>query len=85
MSSRPEAARESVSKKTVAATACATAARIGMWPVMMLRPPWPPFVLPVALIWFVLAAAVPAGWLALLHDRLGRRAGRQSAPASLAA
>ena len=75
----PEPARESVSKKGVAATACATAAWIGIWPVMMLRPPWPPFVLPVALVWFVLAMAVPAGWLLLLHDWLGKRADRQSA------
>jgi hypothetical protein len=74
----PEPARESVSKKAVAATACATAAWIGLWPVMMLRPPWPSFVLPVALIWFVLAMAVPTGWVVLLHDWLGKRARRQS-------
>jgi hypothetical protein len=73
-----EPARESVSKKAVVALAFATAALIGMWPVMMLRPPWPPFVLPVAVVWFVLAMAVPTGWLALLHDWLDKRACRQS-------
>jgi len=76
----PEPARESVSRKAVAATACATAAWIGLLPVMMLRPPWPSYVLPVALVWFLLAIAAPAGWLALLHDWLGKRAGKQSAP-----
>lgn len=74
-----EPARESVSKKAVVATACATAALIGMLPVMMLTPPWPPFVLPVAVVWFVLVMAVPTGWLVLLHDWLDKRAGRQSA------
>ena len=74
-----EPARESVSKKAVVAMAAATAALIGMWPVMMLKPPWPSFVLPVAVVWFVLAMAVPTGWLVLLHDWLDRRAGRQSA------
>ena len=72
----PQPARESVSKKAVLAMACATVALAGLWPVMMLRPPWPSFVLPLALIWFVLAMAVPAGWLALLHDWLDKRAGR---------
>jgi Domain of unknown function (DUF1707) len=76
----PEPARKSVSKKAVAAMVCATGAWSGMWPVMMLRPPWPHYVLPVALIWFVLAMAVPAGWLALAHDWLDKRAGRHSAP-----
>jgi hypothetical protein len=75
----PAPGRESVSKKAVAAAACATAAWIGMWPVMLLTPPWPPFVLPVAVVWFVLVMAVPAGWLALLHDWLRKRAGRQAA------
>ena len=75
----PEPAGESISKKAVVAMACATAALIGLWPVMMLRPPWPHVVLPVALIWFVLAMAVPTGWLALLHDWLVKRAGRRSA------
>jgi hypothetical protein len=74
----PEPARESVSKKAVVAMAFATAAFIGISPVMMLTPPWPPFVLPVAVVWFVLAMAVPTGWLALLHDWLDKRAGRQS-------
>lgn len=77
----PEPARESVSKKAVVATGCGTAALIGVSPVMMLRPPWPSFVLPVALLWFVLTVAVPAGWLALWHDWLVKRAGRQSAQA----
>lgn len=76
----PEPAREPVSKKAVAAMACATAALIGMFPVMMMRPPWPRFVLPVAALWFVLATAVPAGWIALLHDWLAKRAGRRFAP-----
>jgi hypothetical protein len=75
----PAPARESVNKKAVVATAGATAAWIGMWPVMMLTPPWPRFVLPVAVIWFVLAMAVPTGWLVLLHDWLGKRTGRRSA------
>jgi hypothetical protein len=47
---------------------------------MMLAPPWPSFVLPVALVWVVLVMAVPAGWLALLHDWLVKRARRQSGP-----
>jgi Domain of unknown function (DUF1707) len=76
----PEPARESVSKKAVVAVTGATAALIGLWPVMMLAPPYPSFVLPVALIWFVLVMAVPAGWLALLHDWLVKRARRQSGP-----
>lgn len=73
----PEPARESVSKAAVVATAVATAALIGMLPVVMLRPPWPHFVLPVAALWFVLVPAVPAGWLALLHDWLDKRARRR--------
>ena len=75
----PEPARESVSKKAVVAAACATAALIGMWPVMLLTPPWPAFVLPVAVVWFLLVMAVPAGWLALLNDWLRKRAGRRPA------
>jgi Domain of unknown function (DUF1707) len=75
----PGPARESVSKKAVVATACATAALIGMWPVMMLTWPWPPFVLPVAVLWFVFAMAVLTGWLVLLHDWFDKRAGRQVA------
>ncbi|HEY2580028.1 MAG TPA: hypothetical protein VGI74_27260, partial [Streptosporangiaceae bacterium] len=64
--------RESVSKSAVVAMACATAALIGLWPVMMLRPPWPPFVLPAAMVWFALAMAVPVGWIALLRDWLDK-------------
>jgi hypothetical protein len=75
----PDPARESVSKAAVVATASATAALFGMLPVMMLTPPWPSFVLPVALVWFVLAMAVPTGWVVLLHAWIVKRAGRQSA------
>lgn len=74
----PEPARESVSKTAVAAVTCATAALAGTLPVMMLKPPYPSYVLPVALIWFVLIVAVPAGWLVLLHDWVAKRARRQS-------
>jgi Domain of unknown function (DUF1707) len=74
----PEPVPKSASKKAVVPMAAATAALIGLWPVMMLRPPWPSFVLPVALLWFVLAMAVPTGWLVLLHHWLDNRAGRQS-------
>ena len=75
----PEPARGSGTKKAVAAMACATGALIGIWPVMMLTPPWPRYVLPVALVWFVLVMVVPAGWLVLLHHWLDKRTGRQSA------
>jgi DUF1707 SHOCT-like domain len=75
----PEPARESVSKKAVAAAACATAAFIGMWPVMLLTPDGSPFAVPVVVVWFVLAMAVPTGWLVLLHDWLDKRAVWQSA------
>ena len=75
----PVGKKGSVNKKAVAATACATGALVGIWPVMMLTPPWPSFVLPVALLWFVLVMAVPTGWLVLLHDWLDKRAGRRSA------
>jgi hypothetical protein len=84
----PQPAREPVSKKAVVAMACATTTLIGLWPVMMLTPPWPRFVLPVALIWFILVIAVPAGWLALLHDWLDKSGalrsplGRRLRPAS---
>ena len=78
----PEPARESVSKKAVVAMACATVALIGLLPVMMMRPPWPRFVLPAAVVWFVLAMAVPTGWLALLNDWFDKRAGRRAAPSS---
>jgi hypothetical protein len=74
----PEPARESVNKKAVAAMAWATAAFIGIWPVMLLT--WgSPFAAPIVVIWFVLAMAVPTGWLVLLHDWLDKRTGRPSA------
>jgi hypothetical protein len=77
----PEPARESVNKKkkAVAALACATLALPGL---MVALPPIPdgsPFVVPVIVLLFVLAMAVSTGWLVLLHDRLNKRAGRQSA------
>jgi uncharacterized protein DUF1707 len=75
----PEPARESVSKTAVVAMACATVAFIGLSPVMFMRPPWPRFVLPAALVWFVLVMVVPTGWLALLNDWLGKRADWRSA------
>jgi hypothetical protein len=75
----PVPAREPVSKKAVAAMASATAAFIGMWPVMMLALDGSPFAIPVVVVWFVLAMAVPTGWLVLLHDWLDKRAGRPSA------
>jgi Domain of unknown function (DUF1707) len=75
----PEPVRKSAGRKAVVPMAAATAALIGLWPVMMLRPPWPSFVLPVALLWFVLAMAVPTGWLVLLHHWFDNRAGRQPA------
>ena len=75
----PEPARESVNKKAVAAMAWATAAFIGIWPVMILTPGGSPFAVPVVVVWFVLAIAVPTGWLVLLHDWLDKRAGRPSA------
>jgi hypothetical protein len=84
----PRPAREPVSKKAVVAMACATTTLIGLWPVMMLTPPWPRFVLPVAMLWFILVIAVPAGWLALLHDWLDKSGalrsplGRRLRPAS---
>lgn len=70
--------RESVSKVAVVAAAGATGVLGGLWPVMLLAPPWPPFVLPVAVVWFVLVMAVPAGWVALLHDWHRKRASRQA-------
>jgi Domain of unknown function (DUF1707) len=75
----PEPARESVNKKAVAAMAGATAAFIGIWPVMMLALDGSPFAVPVVVVWFVLAMAVPTGWLVLLHDWLDKRARRPSA------
>lgn len=70
----PERAREPVSKVGVAAAASATAALIGLFPVMMMRPPFPSFVLPAAMVWFLLVMVVPAGWFALLRDWLEKRA-----------
>ena len=75
----PEPTRESVNKKAVAAMAGATAAFIGIWPVMILTQDGSPFAVPVVVVWFVLAIAVPTGWLVLLHDWLDKRAGRPSA------
>lgn len=75
----PEPARESVSQKAVATMACATAAFIGIWPVMILTPDGSPFAVPVLVIWLVLAMGVSTGWLVLLHDWIDKRAGRQSA------
>ena len=77
----PEPAREPVNrkKKAVAALFCATLAIPGL---MVALPPIPdgsPFVVPVIVLLFVLAMAVSTGWLVLLHDRLNKRAGRQSA------
>ena len=74
----PEPARESVNKKAVAAMAWATAALIGIWPVMILAQDGSPFAVPVIVLWFALAMAVPTGWLVLLHDWLDKRAGRPS-------
>jgi hypothetical protein len=75
----PEAAREAVNKKAVAAMAGATAACIGTWPVMILTGK-SLFVIPVAVVFFILAMVVSTGWLVLLHGWLDKRAGRQSAP-----
>jgi Domain of unknown function (DUF1707) len=74
----PEPARESVSKKAVAAVACTTAALIGMGPVPILTPDGSPFAVPVVVVFIVLVMAAPTGWLLLLHDWLDKRAGRQS-------
>ena len=75
----PEPARKSVNKKAVAAMAWTTAAFLGVWPVMILTQDGTPFAVPVIVIWFILAVAVPTGWLVLLHDWLDKRAGRPSA------
>ena len=75
----PDPARESVNKKAVAAMAGATAAFIGIWPVMSLAQDGSPFAVPLFVVWVVLAMAVPTGWLVLLHDWLDKRAGRPSA------
>ena len=76
----PQPARETVSRAAVVAMTCATAALIGTFPVMMLRPPWPRWVLPVAALWFVLVMVVPTGWIAVLRDWLEKRPGRRSRP-----
>jgi hypothetical protein len=70
----PEREREPVSRAAVVATATATAALVGLFPVMMMRPPFPSFVLPAAMVWFVLVMVVPAVWFALLRDWLEKRA-----------
>lgn len=70
----PEREKEPVSKAALVATASATAALVGLSPVMMMRPPFPSFVLPAAMVWFVLAMVVPAVWWALLRDWLEKRA-----------
>jgi hypothetical protein len=70
----PEREREPVSRAAVVATASATAALIGLSPAMMISPPFPSFVLPAAMVWFVLFMVVPAAWCALLHDWLEKRA-----------
>jgi hypothetical protein len=75
----PGPARKSVNKKALAAMACATAAFAGMWPVMIQTLDGSPFAVPVIVVWFVLAMAVPTGWLVLLHDWLDKRARRPSA------
>jgi hypothetical protein len=75
----PEAAREAVNKKAVAAMACATAASIGILAVLNLMPDGSPFAIPVAVVFFVLFMTVPTGWLVLLHDWLDKRARRPSA------
>ena len=69
----PERVREPVSKAAVAAAACATAALVGLLPVMLMRPPWPRWVLLAAVIWFAMTVAVPAGWYAVLRDWLDKR------------
>lgn len=70
----PEREREPVSRAAVVVTASATAALVGLFPVMMMRPPFPGFVLPAAMVWFVLVMVVPACWFALLRDWLEKRA-----------
>ena len=70
----PERKREPVSRAAVVATASATAALVGLFPVVMMRPPFPSYVLPAAMIWFTLAMTVPTCWAALLRDWLEKRA-----------
>jgi Domain of unknown function (DUF1707) len=75
----PEPARKPVNKKAVAAMAWTTAAFIGLWPVMIQMPDGAPFAVPLLVVWLILVAAVPTGWLVLLHDWLDKRAGQPSA------
>jgi len=70
----PEREREPVSRAAVVATASATAALVGLFPVVMMRPPFPSYVLPAAMVWFTLAMIVPTCWVALLSDWLKKRA-----------
>jgi len=70
----PEREREPVSRAAVVATASATAALVGLFPVVMMRPPFPSYVLPAAMVWFALAMIVPSCWVALLRDWLEKRA-----------
>jgi Domain of unknown function (DUF1707) len=70
----PERKREPVSRAAAVATASATAALAGLFPVVMMRPPFPSWVLPVAMVWFVLAMIVPTCWFVLLGDWLEKRA-----------
>ena len=73
----PEPVHASVNKKAVVAMTGATAALVVLLPVMLMRPPWPSFVLPLAVVWFVLSMVVPTGWLAVLQDWLDKRADRR--------
>ena len=75
----PEPARESVSKKAVAAVAGATAGFAGMLFVSFVTPDGSPFAIPVALVALVLAVVASTGWLLLFHDWLDKRAGRAAA------
>src|SRR5215467_12052969 len=70
----PEREREPVSRAAVVAAASATAALVGLFPVVMMRPPFPSYVLPAAMVWFTLAMIVPTCWVALLSDWLKKRA-----------
>jgi hypothetical protein len=70
----PERKREPVSRAAVVATASATAALVGLFPVVMMRPPFPSYVLPAAMVWFTLAMIVPTCWVALLHEWIEKRA-----------